>query len=455
MNTQSAPARQAAGRSDFGGFVHRARTTGTVVVQPRMGFEDPAVMRQGLAAVAAVQAMTAGTITLDSYTRTADYAAIRASLADGRPLNGYPLVTHDVQVTRRMLSGMEGSGFQIQVRHGCAAPMDIVRAMTAAGLYATEGGPLSYCLPYGRLPVRESVGNWRRACEALAARRGPDIEPHLETFGGCLLGQLCPPSLLVAISVLEALFFRQHGLRSISLSYAQQIHHGQDLQALSALRTLATEHLAGVDWHLVLYGYMGLYPATPDGARRLAARAARLAAEGGADRLIVKTSAEAHRIPTIAENINALQEAARGIHHARAALQPASQGTASRNPVLDEARVLIDATLSLSPDVGTALVRALRSGVLDVPFCLHPDNPGRSRSRIDEHGRLVWSQTGAMPLRPSPGPSAGLSSANLLAALSYMASRFDAPPTGPAELPLRLPVPAPKPSANETRTATW
>ena len=66
---------------------------------------------------------------------------------------------------------------------------------------------------------------------------------HLESFGGCMLGPALPAGLLVALSVLEALFFRQHGLRSISLSYAQQTHPGQDLEAVAALRRLAGELL--------------------------------------------------------------------------------------------------------------------------------------------------------------------------------------------------------------------
>ena len=36
-----------------------------------------------------------------------------------------------------------------------------------------------------------------------------------------MLGQLCPPSQLVAISVLEALFFHRHGIRSVSVSAFQ------------------------------------------------------------------------------------------------------------------------------------------------------------------------------------------------------------------------------------------
>jgi methylaspartate mutase epsilon subunit len=329
--------------------------------------------------------------------------------------------------------------------------MDIVAAMTGAGLYATEGGPVSYCLPYGRTPIGTSVRNWRQSCERLAAARRPGVEPHLETFGGCLLGQLCPPGLLVAVSLLEAVFFRRHGLRSVSLSYTQQTDARQDAEALAALRLLATEYLPDVDWHIVLYAYMGRFPATPAGARRLAARAASLAVAGGADRLIVKTAAEAHRIPTIAENVEALETAAADIAGSDIAGSDiagsdiagsdiagpgtARPGTGRAGPpggragdgeVLGEARALIGATLELAEDPGDALAAAVRRGYLDVPYCLHPDNAGRSRSYLAADGRIAWLSVGAMPLRPPrPGP-AGLASAGLLDALTRTADRYDA-----------------------------
>jgi methylaspartate mutase epsilon subunit len=81
------------------------------------------------------------------------------------------------------------------------------------------------------------VHEWARNSELLVELcRANGQEAHLETFGGCMMGQLCPPSLLVALSTLEALFFRQHGLRSISLSYAQQTHAEQDAEAVLAMR---------------------------------------------------------------------------------------------------------------------------------------------------------------------------------------------------------------------------
>ncbi|MER5431214.1 methylaspartate mutase [Streptomyces sp. NPDC002588] len=407
---------------DFGGFVRRARARDTIVVQPRMGFSDPALMRSGLAAVAALPVATAGTITVDSYTRLGDYAALRAALAAGENLNGYPLVTAGDRATRKVTQGLAHDNFQIQVRHGCPAPLDIVQAMTDAGLFATEGGPLSYCLPYSRLPVAESVENWRRTCDLLATLHGPDTVPHLETFGGCLMGQLCPPELLIAVSILEGLFFRQHGLRSVSLSYTQQTNHAQDREALTALRTLAGEYLTDIDWHIVLYTYMGVFPSTAGGARRLRRQAARLAVEGQADRLIVKTGAEAHRIPTVPENTTALLDAAGDLTAAAVLPVPGTDDCAAT--VLHDARNLIEATLELSPDVGAALTGALRRGYLDVPFCLHPDNTGRAASCIDQTGRLTWLSVGSMPLRPGPGAQP-LTSGELLADLAFVANHFD------------------------------
>ncbi|MEU5943331.1 hypothetical protein ABZ807_30160 [Micromonospora sp. NPDC047548] len=188
----------------------------------------------------------------------------------------------------------------VQVRHGSALPEEIFAALLRTGVDATEGGPVSYRPPYRRVRLCDAVDSWARCCAGYGRLRDVGVEPHLESFGGCLLGQLCPPSLLIAVTELEGMFFRQHGLRSVSLSYAQQASPEQDEEALAALRRLVDELLPELDSHVVLYTYMGVYPRTRDGAPRLLGAAARLAVRGGAAHLIVKTPAEAYRIPTIA-----------------------------------------------------------------------------------------------------------------------------------------------------------
>ncbi|WP_328718079.1 methylaspartate mutase [Streptomyces sp. NBC_00247] len=410
-----------------GGAFHRfmddAARSGTLVVQPRMGFADPDRMRAGLIATRGAAATTVGTLTLDSFTRVGDYAAAARAAEQGHPLNGYPLVSMPVATTTGMLDGVRGEAFPVQVRHGSAQPGRIVEALIGAGLDATEGGPVSYCLPYGRTPLATSVKAWREACRTLAGLRATGVEPHLESFGGCMLGQLCPPSLLIALSVLEGMFFRQCGLRSISLSYAQQTSAEQDEEAVHALRALAADHLPDTSWHVVVYAYMGVYPETRHGAAALVADAARLAVRTGASRLIVKTAAEAARIPSIAENVTALETAAAVARTAHRTAPPPSTGIEA------EARALVEAVLGLHDDLGQALIRAFARGYLDVPFCPHPDNAGRTRSVVSERGRLEWSRTGSLPLGPAAvvHHSRRLTSSELMHALHHVKTRYDTP----------------------------
>ncbi|MER5639725.1 FAD/NAD(P)-binding protein [Kitasatospora sp. NPDC002227] len=422
--------------TDLGAYVRAAAAAGELVVQPRMGMARPEVMAAGVAAVAGLAERTVATITLDSYTRVGNHAAATAAVRANQPLNGFPIVSHGPRIAAEVAA--RAGEVPVQVRHGSADPMAIFRTMTAAGLGASEGGPVSYCLPYGRTPLAESIAAWRDSVRLLAEEsRTNGVRAHLETFGGCMLGQLCPPSLLIAISALEALFFAQHGIGSVSLSYAQQTHHEQDAEALTALRILADELLPKeVDRHLVLYTYMGVFPRTVPGARLLLSRSAELAVRGGAERLIVKTEQEAHRIPTVEENLIALRGAAAQARRTRAELATEAaraarserRGLRAVRPdaeeVLMEARALVTAVLSLSDNVGTALQRAFHRGVLDVPYCLHPDNRGATRGVITSDGRLRWAEVGAMPISSS-NRTVPLTSARLAAMLRHVADDHD------------------------------
>ena len=280
------------------------QSLGQLVVQPRMGFSRPDEMRAGMIATATCGPRTVATITIDSYSRVNDRGRAAEAVRQDLPLNGYPIIVHPAEVTRELVGAVGALGVPVQVRHGSALALPIVESLVMAGITATEGGPVSYTLPYSRVRLNAAVEDWRRSCSCLA-ESSPDA--HLESFGGCMLGQLCPPSMLVAISVLESLFFVQQGLRSVSLSYAQQTNRDQDLEALHALRRFASELLPDTDWHIVLYAYMGVYPKSYQGGFDLLADASQLAVMGGASRLIVKTPAEAHRIPSVEENLASLR----------------------------------------------------------------------------------------------------------------------------------------------------
>ena len=407
----------------FQSFIEQARREQCLVVQPRMGFGRIEDMRAGLAAVAALPCTAIGTITLDSYTRVGDYQSPLDNLARGDKLNGFPIISKPLESVRSMLAPFQEVNFPIQVRHGTARPQRVFHRLVELGLEATEGGPVSYCMPYSRVPLHEAVQAWREACHILA---GGSDHGHIESFGGCLLGQLCPPSLLVAMTLLEALFFVRYGVGSVSLSYAQGTLAAQDLGALRALRELAAEYLTGTDWHVVVYTYMGVFPTTEHGARALIRDSARLTKSAGCERLIVKTVAESRQIPTVQDNLDALMLTAEAAADVEPADDPAS--AAYFEEIKHEARTLIDTVLNLDADPGEALVQAFQRGVLDIPYCLHADNPGRATTRIDGDGALRWASIGNLPLPRSfghAGQKAAVTSAEFLRMLSFISNRYD------------------------------
>lgn len=412
----------------FAAFVKANAAMGVLCVQPRMGFSDFATMRRGLEAVRAADAMTIGTITLDSFTRVNDHESARKATDAGEDLNGYPLVAYGAETTRQLIDGVISQAFPVQVRHGSALPQEIFETLLAAGMDATEGGPISYCLPYSRVPLRHSIEAWTVCCELLAAEQERGVTCHLESFGGCMLGQLCPPALLVALTILEGIFFKRLGVASVSVSYAQQTNQAQDLQAVAALRRLANQHLTEVDWHVVIYTYMGLFPSTFAGAERILDGSVELAVGSKSERLIVKTPAEAHRIPTIEENVASLERAARVAERA-AHGQLDSQLEETDSEIYEQARYLVEMVLDLSADLGDGLASAFERGYLDVPFCLHPDNANAARTYVDGAGALQWGSLGRVPLPrslvPAPPDPYRVDAMDLLRMLAYNQQRFD------------------------------
>jgi methylaspartate mutase epsilon subunit len=410
---------------NFGKYVNKMTESGNLVLQPRMGVISPEKMRQGLLQVKRAKAATVGTITVDSYTRTKQLHLAEQAIRNNEPLNGYPISSHPINTSKSVIENVQNEMFPIQVRHGSALPEHIFKSIIDIGLDATEGGPISYCLPYGRVKLNKAIQAWRSCSEMVAEHSSSNYSVHIESFGGCMLGQLCPPSLLIAISVLECIFFETYGVKSMSLSYTQQTSTQQDTEALLAMRKLANEFLnQDTDWHIVLYAYMGVFPDTISGCNKLQKSAVQLAKNGQANRLIVKTIAEAQRIPTFKENIEALELSQSVWNSANNTNKADSNSNSNNDNVYLEAKTLILDTLNLHSDISQALLLTFGKGVLDVPFCLHPDNKNLSRSYIDGTGKLVWADNGKMNVKKITNRK-NINHNDLMRMLTYKKLKFD------------------------------
>lgn len=416
-------------RPGFGAYMREAARRRRLVVQPRMGFSRIDTMRAGLCSVknATDAVPRIGTVTIDAYTRVGQIEQATAALREGHDLNGFPIVSHGPEATLQMLEGLREGSFPVQVRHGSAFPFPVFKASAEAGFDAIEGGPVSYNLPYSRAPLDKTVAAWADATRFWAEygqREG--CVTHLETFGGSMFGQLCPPSLLVALSVLEGSFFVEQGIESLSLSLAQGTNDAQDVGAIMALSRLARHYFPNIDWHIVFYTFMGLFPKTPKGAEAIIRDSARIAVLGGAHRLIVKTAGEAQGIPTVAQNIEALRWARETADLTVG--EPTPEASEWAATVMDEADRLISATMSSAPTVATAINVAFAAGLLDVPYCPHPNNKNVARAAIhSESGALIWAAVGAMPIQSvlPRGTQIRLDSAQFHAMLEFNRQHYD------------------------------
>lgn len=358
-----------------------------------MGVPQLGPMCAGVAGVKDLPFSTIGTITIDNFTRLDQVDEARKALMRGDFLSGFPLLCYDPDVIKEHILRLTDATFPIQVRHGTPRPQALFTHMLKCGLALTEGGPVSYCLPYSAATrLVDAVREWEEGCHILSTHK----DAHIESFGGCLMGQMCHPSLLVAVGLLEALFFQKCGIKSISLSYAQQYSLVQDLAALRALARLAKEYLSPhTCTHLVVYTFMGLFPLSPQGHAGILRDSVWLARLGGARRLIVKTDQEAYGLPTIASNMEAL---ALANTFARSAPPFLQEDHGEEERIYAQAKILIDETLALSENIGRAFELAFKKGIIDIPFCMHPDNLRQAFCDIDACGYLQWKATGNMPI---------------------------------------------------------
>lgn len=408
---------------DFNDYVTNGYLKNKICGQPRMGFSDILEMQTGLYAVASLEMHSVCTITLDSFTRVNNFESPIIARKTGTPLNGYPIVSYSINETKEIIGEIYNKFKKpIQVRHGSSKPSQIFKRLVEVGINATEGGPISYCLPYSQTPIKEAVLEWEKSLQ-IFKEIGP--EAHIETFAGCMLGQLCEPTLLNTLNILEGLFFKKNGITSMSFSYAQGTSSTQDYAALSALQLLIKKYLPEIRYHVVLYSYMGVFPETIRGATRLIRDSVKLAKKASVARIIVKTPLESKRIPTIVENLASLEF----VNYCYSENDDQILlDLEERNRIFNDSCLLIDTVLNLDKNIGHCLSLAFKKGILDVPYCIHPDNLNKSQVIIDDRGYLRWSSTGDMPLPKSSQiniSQSGLMSDHFLKSLHYIRIKYD------------------------------
>jgi methylaspartate mutase epsilon subunit len=376
--------------------LREARRADRVALQPRCGTGGHAQMIQTLTQIEREASPEILTVTIDSYTRLNDFSGAQCALnSNPEELNGYPLVAHGWRRGRELNDAVRAP---IEVRHGSPDPRRLFHVSIASGFSSFEGGGITYNLPYCKdVPLADSLAAWWEidcVCGELQ-RRGTTIDRELF---GTLTAVLVPPSISLALTILEAVLAAKAGVRCISISYPQGGNTTQDIAALRSIEPLAAHYLPPeVEVYPVLHEFMGVFPRQRERADELILYGALIARLGKASKLITKTNQEALGIPDAFAN-------AQGILTSRLAQSRLLDCLAVDEAGIEEEADWIHrevqellAPLLQAEDLRGAIVEAFAAGTLDVPFSASIHARSDVIPKRDPSGAIRYLHHGALP----------------------------------------------------------
>ena len=344
---------------------------------------------------------------VDSLTRNNNYAGAEQAIRESRAtnvslLNGFPVINHGVPALRRIINAVKTP---LQTRHSTRDPRLLAEISYAGGLTSFEGGAICYNIPYYRdYPLDQSLKAWQyvdRLTGLYHEKFGIVLDRE---FFGTLTATLIPPCLAIVVNVIQAVLAVKQGVKSVSLGYAEQGNRIQDVAAIRVLARFADRVLKNlghkdVAISTVFHQYMAAFPETQRRSRELIYNSAITAALSGATRVIVKTSVESLRIPTVADNADAINLVRRGVVDAPAV--PLDEVKIADECALIEREVesILDSVVhSGRGSLANGVVQAFRQGLLDVPFSPSIHNRGEVMTARDADGAVRFLCTGQLQL---------------------------------------------------------
>ncbi len=373
-----------------------AADSGVPALQPRCGVGGHDEMRSLLRQLEAGASPDLLPVTIDSHTRLRHFDVAAETLRTSpKNLNGYPLVSHGWVRGRELNASVQAP---LEIRHGSPDARDLFAVSIASGITSFEGGGISYNLPYCKdVPLPVSLEAWREVDAACGTLAQAGVIVDRELFG-TLTAVLVPPSLSIAITLLEAILAARAGVRCLSVAYPQGGALVQDVAALRAIPRLASRYLPpSVEVFPVLHQFMGVFPRARDKADALIFYGGLVGRLGGAAKIITKTNQEAYGIPDVEANIA-------GIRTTRLATSELLDFIRVDQEQIDEEQEWIESEVDelvepilAADDTAAAIAQAFAAGALDIPFSASIHAHSQVTPQRDATGAIRYLAVGGLP----------------------------------------------------------
>ncbi|MEY8213432.1 MAG: hypothetical protein RPR97_03005, partial [Colwellia sp.] len=314
-------------------------------------------------------------------------------------LNGYPLVNHGYRTTRKMITHFNKP---VSLRHGTPDARLLIETAIASGIFEIEGGPITYLLPYSKnFPLDKAFLYWKYV-ERVCANYSKLNEPiNRESFGP-LTATLVPPCITIVIQLLEMLLSLEEGVKSFSVSFAQQGSMNQDIVTGAVIKKLAKHYAAEINCsdaaiNLVYHQWMGAFPTNKDYAEQLINIATVIAKMVGADKIITKTREEASGIPTKEANAKTVANTqyTLGILNGL----PTVVDEEEEEILTLEVMAIMEAVFNDSADtLWRKVFNSIKNGTIDVPFSPHIINHNNMITIRDAQKNIRIIKRGNVPI---------------------------------------------------------
>jgi len=382
---------------------HHFKQKNKMLVQPRGGF--PTYKKQFALNEFFVKAnVDVLPLTIDSNTRLNDYATAKKMLRlseenDVDMLNGYPLVNHGYRTTRKMITHFNKP---VSLRHGTPDARLLIETAIASGIFEIEGGPITYLLPYSKnFPLDKAFLYWKYV-ERVCANYSKLNEPiNRESFGP-LTATLVPPAITIVIQLLEMLLSLEEGVKSFSVSFAQQGSMNQDIVTGAVIKKLAKYYAQQINCgdaaiHLVYHQWMGAFPTNKDYAEQLINMSTVIASMVGADKIITKTREEASGIPTKEANAKTVANTqyTLGILNGL----PNIVDEEEEEMLTLQVKSIMEAVFNDPADtLWRKVFNSIKNGIIDVPFSPHIINHNNMITIRDAKKNIRIIKRGNVPI---------------------------------------------------------
>lgn len=385
-----------------------AKESGDILVQPLAGV--PALGRhiellQHLQDVGGADILPTQ---IDSQTRTLQFQSAQDALelsertGEGR-LNGFPIVNHGVDATRKLVDSVT---VPIEMRIGTVEPRLAAEIAFAGGIASMTAGPIYYTVHYSsRVSFAEAIRYWQYVFRLIGwyTERGAPISLQIHGVGN---STPFPNTLLGVCCALECLIAAAQGARSFSVDARFMGNLVQDVAAARVIPEICERYLraAGYDDFTLTVdrkSWAGRYPEDAARAYGLICYNAVSGMIGGVNEFITNSIEEGVGIPLKEANSATLRAMKQIIAMLRIqTVDLDADALALESDMMRREMVaILDAVLALGKgDPVLATCRGFEAGLLDVPFAATRNCLGEVVVVRDSEGAVRYLDAGRLPL---------------------------------------------------------